>query len=1117
MGGGFSFRLLYRVVFFSFCLIFACFYHGGGSEYDRREDKTEPNKLKDEFKGKSLNVAVSLEQDERVPNLTENGKQTDGRKARKKTDLSKMVRKGTAMKTFQSERIQKSPVLPFSTSLPSEVNVPRKESTTIAHSNETEWQRDGGKNISSSENQIFHQNDSRETAKRETFASLATQHLRNRREIDAILERPIECTNFTFTIKYEDNYRVWNNFSMMRQSRMYRYNEYRVTDDGLQNKVYDYTEYRVLNDGIKICNSTDNYVQNIWKVRNKWVKERIHKKSCNKPIRESWLYREYYSVNKQFTVYSAARSQYFTKNEYGVEDGKPSTCDEKFRPESTEYTQEDLLMCNDSIINITYDDEYKVRTDFSIIYKNKVYDYTEYRVLNDGIKICNSTDNNVRNIWKLRNDWVKGTIDEKSCNKPVAYNDFDRWEYTVLKNFKVRILATKKLIANNDYGVDKGKRITCVPEWADFTFTITYEDEYRVWNNFSMMYQCRMYYYDEYRMTDDDLQVCNSSDRRIKEKWRNFIVSEKITIAFKHCNVSVDGFSSQNYTLDTNFTIFFKATNQNFRWETYGVIMGYFAICSGNLRWSCNDDLVKVKYGEPYNVFKNFSLFYNDKKYDYRGYRLSHDILEMFASNDSRVQAIWRTRNSWQKSLPASCNARYYTVTKQFAVYSADNGQYFRRNDYAVIDSEPYVCGKENLRPIYVITNFKIIIAPLCALALSIISLLLLLIVYCMLPELRTLPALNLMSFSFALLLWQTYLVVFLTLYSHVGKLFEIPCAKQFVTNKFMTYSIIMNAAVNIYHLRKTFCGNTLVKSDELKKWNRFLKYSFFSWGVPVIITIVYIVLVKKDVLRFDQPIASVKNDVQSSLRFYRRIANRKTTANNIGIYHRVASLKGDVLQSKSTFNQSIDIVFEDAESKFNQSTVFGKEDATEDDARIYQPIVSLKKDVQSSLKFYERILFANGDGKEDDARIYQQISGNCINGRITPDWSADVDVYGLQGCLLLYIIGMFIFTAYRIRQKLKASRNIAQKSNVVKRRKFVILLKLSTTTALSYWFPLFISRIVDFDFDIKIALYTVTLLTGAYIGIAFVFTRRNYQLLKKIFLPANNKPSVNEIPLNRL
>ena len=76
------------------------------------------------------------------------------------------------MRTLRSERIQKRPVLPFSTSSPSEVNVPSEESKTISHSNETEWQNGGSENISSLENQIFHQNDLRGTAKRETFASL---------------------------------------------------------------------------------------------------------------------------------------------------------------------------------------------------------------------------------------------------------------------------------------------------------------------------------------------------------------------------------------------------------------------------------------------------------------------------------------------------------------------------------------------------------------------------------------------------------------------------------------------------------------------------------------------------------------------------------------------------------------------------------------------------------------------------------------------------------------------------------------------------------------------------------------------------------------------------------
>ncbi|CAB3982652.1 Hypothetical predicted protein [Paramuricea clavata] len=433
MGRGFNSRLLYRVVFFSFCLIFACFYHGGGSEYDMRDDKTEPNKLKDEFEGKPFNVDVSLEQDERVSNLAENDKQIDGRKARKKTDLSKMVRKGTAIKPPQSKRIQKSPVLPFSTPSPSEVNVPREESTTISHSSKTEWQKDGNKNISSMENQIFHQNYFRETAKRETFASNTTRHLRNRREIDAILESPTECANFTFTIKYEDNYRVWNNFSMMHRSRMYRYNEYRVTDDGLQ--------------------------------------------------------------------------------------------------------------------------------------------------------------------------------------------------------------------------------------------------------------------------------VCNSSDTLIKQRWRDLIAREKEVLAFKYCNVSVDAFYYSKYTLYRNFTVFFKPTEQSFTRQDYGVTFGYFAICSAKLSLFCNDYLVKVKYGDQYNVLQNFSLFYNNNTYDYREYQFGSEALEICDSNDSRTRTIWRTRNSWEKINRYKCHgsvkkiyARYYSVTKQFTVYLAPSTQYFIRNDYGVQDGRLTLC-EEKLRP----------------------------------------------------------------------------------------------------------------------------------------------------------------------------------------------------------------------------------------------------------------------------------------------------------------------------------------------------------------------------------------------------------------------------------
>jgi hypothetical protein len=44
-------------------------------------------------------------------------------------------------------------------------------------------------------------------------------------------------------------------------------------------------------------------------------------------------------------------------------------------------------------------------------------------------------------------------------------------------------------------------------------------------------------------------------------------------------------------------------------------------------------------------------------------------------------------------------------------------------------------------------------------------------------------------------------------------------------------------------------------------------------------------------------------------------------------------------------------------------------------------------------------------------------------------------------------------------------------------------------------------------DYNINAAFFTVASLTGVYIGIAFVFTRKNYRLLKKKYFPAKKKP----------
>ena len=82
---------------------------------------------------------------------------------------------------------------------------------------------------------------------------------------------------------------------------------------------------------------------------------------------------------------------------------------------------------------------------------------------------------------------------------------------------------------------------------------------------------------------------------------------------------------------------------------------------------------------EEVHGMTTFSLFHNNKTYDYREYRFNNDILEICASNDSKVQAIWKTQNSWEKFKDwYKCNrtvhklpAKHTVMNMQFTVYYA--------------------------------------------------------------------------------------------------------------------------------------------------------------------------------------------------------------------------------------------------------------------------------------------------------------------------------------------------------------------------------------------------------------------------------------------------------------
>ena len=924
------------------------------------------------------------------------------------------------------------------------------------------------------------------------------------------------CKDSLIKIKFDEKYKVWNNFSIL-----------------YKNKVYHYTEYRILNDSIHICNSKDNYVRDSWKLRNDWVKQLLPFKHCNASV--DGFFWNNYTLFKNFTVFFIPTQQSFARNNYGVILGYFAICSAKLS-----------LSCNDHLIKVNYSEEYKVFKNFSLSYHKKYYDYREYRFGHDAFELCASNNSRIQDLWKIRNSWNKGKGQLYCPNKQKTSKN-----YIVGKQFNVFFVASGQSLKRHEYTVSDGKFFICGEKLKPETPTFTKEDmllckdslekikfyeEYILWYNFSIRYKNKVYDYTEYRVLNDSINICNSRDNHVQDSWKLRNEWAKKELPFRHCNASVDGFFWNSYTLFKDFRVLFKPAQQYLTNQDYGVYMGYFAICSAKLSVSnCNDHLVRVNYSEEYKVFKNFSLSYHKKQYDYREYRFGHDAFELCASNNSKVQNIWKTRNSWDKGYKdQTCSSSrwhtikksQYVVGKQFNAFLAESALSFEKQEYNVIHGQLSICD-EKLKPktpnftkedmllckdslikikfdkdykvwnnfsilyknkvydynqyrilndsidicnstnkyvrdswklrnewvknsghlfsckrtarvwtfrakqftvlkdfsvrislteqvipkghygvsykgkleicegkfnndLYLIFIDPIVIAPFCALGLSIICLMLLLVVYGMLPELRNLPGLNLMSLSFAFLLLMTFNVLFSLLYLRVGEVFKMPCGLVEIASRFAMNCIFTNGAVNIYHLKKTFCRNTLVKSDQ-NKWKTFLKYCLFSWGVPVVLAVVYIVLVSKDIL------------------------------------------------------------------KFNQS----------------------------------------------------RTESTCVDGHDLPGWLALMEEFGLPCCLLLYIITMFIITSYRIHEKLKASRTIAQKSNVVRKRKsFVILLKLSTTTAIS-WIPLLVIN-PSFKLNLNIAISTIAWLSGVYVGIAFVFTRKNYQLLRKKYFPAKKKP-VNE------
>ena len=89
-------RLLYRVAFICFCIIFVCSYHRDTSGYDRRKYETKLRKLKKEFKDKSSDTKhdVHLKRNKYASSLRKDIEHLDSETVQKEPKLSRIKRNG---------------------------------------------------------------------------------------------------------------------------------------------------------------------------------------------------------------------------------------------------------------------------------------------------------------------------------------------------------------------------------------------------------------------------------------------------------------------------------------------------------------------------------------------------------------------------------------------------------------------------------------------------------------------------------------------------------------------------------------------------------------------------------------------------------------------------------------------------------------------------------------------------------------------------------------------------------------------------------------------------------------------------------------------------------------
>ena len=111
----------------------------------------------------------------------------------------------------------------------------------------------------------------------------------------------------------------------------------------------------------------------------------------------------------------------------------------------------------------------------------------------------------------------------RHCN--VSVDGFPGRDYKLYKNLIVFFKPIKQSFTQQDYGVIFGHFAICTAKLSlscyEYLIKVNYGGQYKVWKNFSLSYNNKIYNDSEYRFNSYHIEMCAPDDPKTQTIWRS--------------------------------------------------------------------------------------------------------------------------------------------------------------------------------------------------------------------------------------------------------------------------------------------------------------------------------------------------------------------------------------------------------------------------------------------------------------------------------------------------------------------------------------------------------------------------------------------------------------------